>query len=166
VQLATLAVQAAAHFGNTTPASNRYAQYVILSPSGTHPDGFNTPSGSFCAWHDWNGDHGVASNYGDIAFTNMPYVYDMGSSCGTGSVNGATAQGNLDGFSMVEGHEYAETVTDQNPAGGWTNPSDGQENADECSWISSGQGAAANVTMSTGSFAMQSSWSNDTNRCD
>jgi serine protease len=165
-QLANEAVKAAAHFGNTTAASNRYVQYVILSPTGMHPDGFNTTSGTFCAWHDWNGDQGVTSPYGDIAFTNMPYVYDMGTSCGMGSVNGATtAQGKLDGFSIVEGHEYAETITDQNPAGGWTAAS-GQENADECAWISTGQGATANVTMGTSTFAMQSSWSNDTNRCD
>src|SRR4029079_7529089 len=38
--------------------------------------------------------------------------------------------------------------------------------ADECAWISSGQGASANVAMATGTFAMQSTWSNDTNRCD
>jgi len=167
-QLGQEAVRAAAHFGNTTPASNRYAQYVILSPSGTKPDGFNTPNGGFCAWHDYNGDVGVSSSYGDIAFTNMPYVTDAGSSCGQGYVNGSA--GVLDGFSMVEGHEYAETITDQNPAGGWTNHTggtyNGQENADECAWISSGQGASANVTMATGTFAMQSTWSNDTNRCD
>src|SRR5439155_14400854 len=41
-QLAAEAVKAAGHFGNATPASNRSAQYVIASPSGTHPDGFNT----------------------------------------------------------------------------------------------------------------------------
>ena len=171
-QLAQEALKAAAHFGNTTAASNRYAQYVILSPSGTHPDGFNTSSGQFCAWHDWQGDgYGVTSTVGDVAFTNMPYVYDMGASCGTGSVNGSGAQGNLDGFSIVEGHEYAETVSDQNPAGGWTNhvsgsASSGQENGDECAWISSGQGATANVTMGSGTFPMQSTWSNDTNECD
>ncbi|AND69424.1 hypothetical protein ATSB10_19700 [Dyella thiooxydans] len=168
-QLAQEAIKAAQHFGNTTAASNRYVQYVILSPSGTHPDGFNTSSGQFCAWHDWNGDQNVSSSVGDVAFTNMPYVYDMGSSCGTGSVNGSSA-GNLDGFSIVEGHEYAETVTDQNPAGGWTNHTgssyNGQENGDECAWISSGQGATANVTMGTGTFPMQSTWSNDTNECD
>jgi hypothetical protein len=167
-QLAQEAVRAAAHFGNTTAASNRYAQYVILSPSGTTPDGFNTSSGDFCAWHDYNGDVGVSSPYGDIAFTNMPYVTDAGSGCGQGYVNGAS--GILDGFSMVGGHEYAETISDQNPAGGWTNHTggtyNGQENADECSWINSGQGASANVTLSTGTFAMQSTWSNDTNRCD
>jgi len=170
-QLAQEAIKAAQHFGNTTAASNRYVQYVILSPSGTTPDGFNTSSGNFCAWHDWNGDQSVTSPVGDVAFTNMPYVYDAGSSCGTGSVNGSTAQGNLDGFSIVEGHEYAETVTDQNPAGGWTNhvsgsSSNGQENGDECAWISSGQGATANVVMGSGTFPMQSTWSNDTNECD
>jgi serine protease len=164
-QLAQEAVNAAAHFGNTTAASNRYAQYVILSPTGTHPDGFNTSTGQFCAWHDWNGDAGVSSSYGDIAFTNMPYVLDMGSSCGENFVNAGGA-GTLDGFSIVNGHEYAETVTDQNPAGGWTNASNGQENGDECAWLSSGQGASANVAMGTGSFAMQSTWSNDTNECD
>src|SRR5215469_12766434 len=39
-QLGTEAVNAAAHFGNTTAAANRDAQYDILSPTGTHPDGF------------------------------------------------------------------------------------------------------------------------------
>ncbi|MES2296691.1 MAG: PPC domain-containing protein [Pseudomonadota bacterium] len=173
-QLANEAIRAAAHFGNTTAASNRYVQYVILSPTGTKPDGFNTPQGGFCAWHDWTGDQGVTSPYGDIAFTNMPYVADMGTSCGQGSVNGST-NGKLDGFSIVEGHEYAETVTDQNPAGGWTNHTgdanyNGQENADECSWLTvSADGAQAgsqNVSMATGTFAMQSTWSNDTNACN
>ena len=170
-QLAQEALDAAAHFGNTTAASNRYVQYVILSPTGTHPDGFNTSTGQFCAWHDWQGDgYSVTSTVGDVAFTNMPYVYDMGTSCGENFVNAGSA-GILDGFSIVEGHEYAETVTDQNPAGGWTNHvkgsrSKGQENGDECAWISSGQGASANVVMNSGTFAMQSTWSNDTVECD
>ncbi|WP_266170906.1 hypothetical protein [Dyella subtropica] len=173
-QLANEAIKAAAHFGNTTAASNRYVQYVILSPTGMHPDGFNTSGGTFCAWHDYNGDTtlsgGAASSpYGDIAFTNMPYVSDMGTSCGQNYVNSGAA-GTNDGFSIVEGHEYAETITDQNPAGGWTNhtrsTSKGQENGDECAWISSGQGASANVLTGNGSFAMQSTWSNDTARCD
>ncbi|MFC4763500.1 hypothetical protein [Dyella koreensis] len=168
-QLAQEAINAAAHFGNTTAASNRYVQYVILSPTGTHPDGFNTSTGQFCAWHDYNKDAGVTSPYGDIAFTNMPYVKDMGTSCGQNFVNSGAA-GNLDGFSIVEGHEYAETVTDQNPAGGWTNHTrstyKGQENGDECAWLSSGQGASANVVMGNGTYAMQSTWSNDTVRCD
>jgi serine protease len=161
-QLGQEAVKAASHFGNTTAASNRYAQYVILSPSGTHPDGFGTSN--FCAWHDWNGDVGVSSSVGDIAFTNMPYVLDLGGSCGQNFVNSGSA-GTLDGFSIVNGHEYAETITDQNPSGGWTH-NGGAENADECAWISSGQGASANVITAHGTFAMQSTWSNDTNECD
>ena len=165
-QIANEAIKAAGHFGNTTASTNRYVQYDILSGHGTDPDNYQT--GGFCAWHDYNGDStlsgGAASSpYGDIAFTNMPYVMDQGSSCGQNFVN---SSGTLDGYSIVNGHEYAETVTDQNPAGGWTNPSNGQENGDECAWISSGQGASANVSTGQGSFAMQSTWSNDTNRCD
>jgi hypothetical protein len=34
-QLAQEAIKAAQHFGNTTAASNRYVQYIILSPTGT-----------------------------------------------------------------------------------------------------------------------------------
>ncbi len=164
-QLGVEAVNAAAHFGNTTAASNRNAQYDILSPTGTHPDGFNTLFGQFCAWHDYNGDTSlsggaVSSPYGDIAFTNMPYVTDAGASCGQNFVN---SNGTKDGMSIVNGHEYAETITDQNPAGGWTDSS-GAENADKCAWISPGStGGAFDLSLSTGSFAMQTSWGNDGN---
>ena len=161
-QLGTEAVSAAAHFGNTTAAANRDAQYVIISPTGTHPDGFNTTAGQFCAWHDWNGDSSVraTSPYGDIAFTNSPYVTDAGGACGTDFVNPGSA-GARDGISIVEGHEYAETITDQNPAGGWTDAS-GSENADKCAWIAPGtSGGVADLSLATGTFAMQSTWAND-----
>jgi hypothetical protein len=65
-QLGAEAVKAAAHFANTTAASNRYAQYVILSAPGLNPDNYRT-SHDFCAWHSYTG-----SSYGDIAITNMP----------------------------------------------------------------------------------------------
>ena len=168
-QIGVVGVAAATHFGNTTAASNRNAQYVVVSPSGTHPDGFNTASGNFCAWHDYNGDTSliggaVASSVGDVAFTNLPYVTDMGASCGQSYVNAGTA-GALDGVTIVEGHEYAETITDQNPAGGWTDTT-GYENADKCAWVGvGGTGGAQNITFSTGSFAMQATWSNDTPGC-
>ena len=162
-QLGAKAVEAAGHFGNVTPASNRNAQYVIVSPKGTNPDGFNTPSGGFCAWHGFNGNVGVSSPYGDVAFTNLPYIPDMGTSCGQNFVNfGST--GLLDGVTMVEGHEFSETVTDQNPGGGWWDAYGG-ENADKCAWISQGPGRSQNVTFATGSFAMQSTWSNDGAAC-
>ena len=162
-QLAQEAVNASNHFTSTN--GFRDAQFDILSPSGTDPDNWLTAG--FCAWHDYTGDGYGVSNP-NLAFTNMPYVTDVGASCGENFVNSGSA-GTLDGFSIVNGHEYAETVTDQFPAGGWTNHQlnhyNGQENGDECAWISSGTGAAANVSMGTGSFAMQSTWSNDTNAC-
>ncbi len=156
------AVSAAAHFGNTTAAANRDAQYVILSPHGTDPD--NYQQNGFCAWHDYNGDvslsgGAVSSPYGDIAFTNMPYIADVGASCGQDFVNSGSA-GNLDGVSIVEGHEYAETITDQNPAGGWTNQS-GEENADLCAWNTGPGAPAADLSLTTGAFAMQPTWAND-----
>ncbi len=163
-QIGSEAVKAAGHFGNTTAASNRNVQYVILSPTGTHPDGFNTTTGQFCAWHDYTGDTSLSggapgSPYGPLAFTNAPYVTDMGSSCGSNFVNPGPG-GVDDGVTIVEGHEYAETITDQFPAGGWTDLT-GNENGDKCAWISSGQGAAQNITLSTGSYPVQSTWAND-----
>src|SRR5450755_3819108 len=160
-QLGVEAVNAAAHFGNTTAAANHDAQYVILSPTGANPDGWL--SNGFCAWHDYNGDStlsggSVSSSYGDIAFTNLPYITDAGSSCGQNFVN---SNGTLDGVSIVEGHEYAETVTDQNPPGGWTDSS-GSENGDKCAWITPGtSGGSFDLTTGTGTFAMQTTWAND-----
>ena len=43
--------------------------------------------------------------------------------------------------------------------GGWLD-SRGAENGDKCAWISSGQGAASNIHLSTGTFPVQSLWSN------
>lgn len=163
-QIALEAIAAAKHFGNTTAPDNRDAQYIIASPSGTHPDGFNTAGGTFCAWHDWTGDPTLSggparSSYGGIAFTNLPYVTDLGSQCGQNFVNHGAA-GRLDGVSIIAGHEYAETVTDQNPAGGWTTGT-GLEDADVCAW-NSGRGAhAADLALATGTFAMQPTWAND-----
>ena len=167
-QLAEEAIAAAQHFGNTTPASNRYAYYVIMSAHGDNPDDYQNPTTGYCAWHDWNGDSflsgggAASSSVGDIAFSNQPYNSDAGSSCGAGFVN---SPGTLDGWTMSLGHEWQEMVSDTYPAGGWTDRS-GYENADDCAYIASGQGAAANVTFATGTFTQQSSWSNDTNECD
>ena len=156
------AVKAATHFGNTTQASNTNTQYVIVSPHGTNPDNYKTQG--FCAWHDYTGDTtlsggAVSSSDGTLAFTNLPYIPDAGASCGQGFVN---SPGTLDGVTIVEGHEYAETVTDTWPAGGWID-STGAENGDKCAWIQSGQGASQNITLTTGTFAVQSTWANDFN---
>jgi hypothetical protein len=146
-QLASEAVNAAQYFGNTTAASNASVQYVIATATGNNASGFGT---SYCAWHS-----STSSSVGNVAYTNLPYITDAGASCGA-NFNGL---GPTAGITIVEGHEFAETETDQFPSGGWLDSS-GSEIGDKCAWISSGQGAAADVTLSTGSFPVQSLWSN------
>jgi serine protease len=129
----------AQHFGVSGPD----ADVFVVSPSGTSPDGF--PGGGFCAWHSWNGTS---------AYTNLPYVLDAGSGCGSGSV-----QNQLDGFSIVGGHEYAEAITDPEVGSGWVDAS-GEEIGDICAW----QGLTA-LGLSTGGFAIQPLWSNNAGAC-
>jgi serine protease len=155
-QLAAEAVAAAQHFGNTTGASNASTQYVIATSHNHNSAGFGT---QYCAYHSW-----TTSVVGDVAWTNLPYMTDAGPSCGA-NFNGLGPDA---GITIVEGHEFAETATDQFPSSGWIDSS-GQEIGDKCAWISSGQGAAAFTTFTTGKFAVQSLWSNafanDTGGC-
>jgi len=145
--LAAEAARAAAHFGNTTAATNKTVQYAILTATGNNASGAGS---SYCAWHSW-----TSSNYGTLAYTNMPYVTDFGYACGAG-FNGL---GPNAGITIVEGHEFAETETDIFPSSGWVD-SGGAENADKCAWISSGQGASANITLGGTNYPVQSLWSN------
>jgi len=151
-QLAAEAVRAAAHFGNVATGSNNTVQYVINTATGNNASGFGS---QYCAWHS-----STSSNYGNIAFTNFPYQTDGGVGCGAGLVN---SPGTKDGITIVGGHEFAETETDIFPSSGWLD-GNGKENADKCAWISSGHGASANVSLSTGTFPVQSLWSNAFNR--
>jgi serine protease len=147
-QIAAEATRAASHFGNTSASSNQSIQYVIASPHGVTPSGFGS---QYCAWHS-----STSSSYGNIAYTNLPYMTDAGASCGA-NFNGL---GPNAGITIVGGHEMAESETDQFPNGGWLDSS-GEENGDKCAWISSGQGASARVTFPNGSaFPVQSLWSN------
>jgi len=171
-QIANVAVAAAAHFGNTTAASNRYAYYIIMSPHGTNPDNYQ---GNYCAYHDSTSAAGVNSPYGEIAYSNQPYNTDSGAGCGVGFVNNP---GTTDGYTMTLGHEWHEMMSDtffpaNGSVAGWYSTKwgaqvagQGGENSDECAWIGPGQaGGAQNVAFSTGSFAEQASWSNDTQSC-
>ncbi len=150
-QLAAEAVNAAAHFGNLTASSNTQVQYVINTATRNNASGFGV---QYCAWHS-----STSSSYGTIAYTNMPYVTDAGAGCGA-NFNGL---GSNAGITIVGGHEFAETETDIFPNGGWLDGS-GAENGDKCAWISSGQGASANVTMNGATFPVQSLWSNAFNK--
>jgi serine protease len=147
-QLAAEAVNAASHFGNTSASSNATVQYVIATSHGNSSSGFGT---QYCAYHS-----STSSSFGNVAYTNLPYITDAGASCGA-NFNGLGANA---GITIVGGHEMAETISDQFPNGGWLD-SGGSENGDKCAWISSGQGASARVTFPNGSsFPVQSLWSN------
>ena len=148
------ALRAVAHFGY-----NANADYMVFTPTGHSTTGFGT---QFCAWHS-----STSSSSGPVSFSNMPYQSDAGTACGMNFVNPAndpSGHGYFDGFSIVGGHEYAETVTDPFPSSGWVDGA-GAENGDKCAWISSGSGASTNITLSTGFYAVQSLWSNASTGC-
>jgi Ricin-type beta-trefoil lectin domain/Putative Ig domain len=146
------------------------AQIVVATQSGTCPAGFDAPSvcataGNNCGWHSSSSE----------PYINLPYLLDAGSACGKDLVNPTT--GTYDGFSLVGGADYANTITDPLPAVGpapgsspnpaWIDTGDsvsGGEVAGKCSWGISGT-PRGDVTLSTGTFAMQSLWSNLAGAC-
>ena len=145
-QIAAEAVSAAAHFGNTTQTPNLNAQYVIASASGTHPGNF--PHGGFCAWHS-----STSSSYGNIAYTNLPYVPDLG----IGACTTLSPARLIDGYESTETHEYAETVTDPFPSNGWL--SGGSEIGDLC------VNQDAYLTIGKVKIDVQGLWSNLAGGC-
>jgi Ricin-type beta-trefoil lectin domain/Putative Ig domain len=150
------------------------AQIVVATQSGTCPAGFDDSScaggaGTNCGWHSSSKE----------PYVNLPYMPDAGTACGQDAVN--TTTGTDDGFSLVGGDEYADTITDPDPSTGaapgasptpgWLDTNDVVTNplvsageiADKCLWSSGG--TAEDVTLSTGPFAMQSLWSNAAGGC-
>jgi hypothetical protein len=142
-QIQAEAVVAANHFGAGTSDN---VQIVVATPTGHSTSGFGT---SFCAYH------GVVAADPHVTYTNLPYMTDAGGSCGEDSVNGSN--GTLDGVSIVEGHELAETITDP-LLNAWYNASG--EIGDLCAWTD-----LANLTTTTGTFPVQPLWSNAANGC-
>jgi hypothetical protein len=140
------ALQAAAHFGVATGSVN--TQIVVATPTGHSTPGFGP--GGYCAYH--GGD--VLDP--KITYTNLPYITDAGRACGQDAVNGAN--GTLDGVSIVEGHELAETITDPLLTA-WYDAT-GNEIGDKCAWTN-----LADISTSAGSFAVQPLWSNAANGC-
>jgi serine protease len=121
------------------------ADVVIVTQPGTCPVGF-APGGcpgnhAYCAWH----------SYANLPYTNLPFQQDAGGSCGENSVSGVN-----DGFSIVGGHEYAETATDPF-FGGYVDNSDpgGGEIGDKCAWFDLGF-----TFLSTGAYPTQPLYSN------
>lgn len=148
-QIANEAANLAANFG-VTPNPND--DFMVFTPSGHSENGFGT---QWCAYH--------SSTSNGLSYSYMPYQPDAGTACGMNFVNPGAA-GNFDGFSIVGGHEYAETITDPQPNSGWLDGR-GSEIGDKCAWISTGTGAATDISLGGSSYAVQSLWSNAAGGC-
>jgi hypothetical protein len=142
--IAAEAARAAAQFA----ISGNNVMVMVATPHGNSTRGFGV---RWCAYH--------SSTSNNLAYTNFPYMTDAGTSCGANFINGGLA-GLLDGVSIVGGHEYAEAITDVFPSSGWLDKN-GSENGDKCAWST----RSGNITLSTGTFAVQPLWSNASSGC-
>ncbi len=142
-QVQSEALAAVQHFGLGTSVN---IQIVVATPTGQSSSGFGV---SYCAYH------GAIAAYPNVTYTNLPYMPDAGTTCGANFVNGP-----LDGVSIIEGHELAESITD--PLGNaWVDAwIPDNEIADKCAWTD-----LANITTSAGNFAVQPLWSQAANGC-
>lgn len=140
-QVQAEAQSAEQHFGFDADAS-----YVVATPHNHNSSGFGT---SYCAYHG-----ATTSKDGTIAYTNLPYITDAGRNCGANFVNPGK-RGLLDGVSIVEGHELAESQTDPQPFSGWS-----PEVGDLCAW----QGLA-DIVLGGKKYAVQPIWSNKISGC-
>jgi hypothetical protein len=133
---------------------NRSTQIDVVSPSGTNPGGgFGS---QYCAYHNVTQYAGA-----DLSWTNMPFLPDQGANCGANFIPSGPSPA-LQGFSIVGGHEYAESATDPDTATGtyaWYDVN-GEEIGDKCAW----QGIFTEATA-TGSYVQQPEWSNAISGC-
>ncbi|HWF80988.1 MAG TPA: hypothetical protein VN695_10405 [Streptosporangiaceae bacterium] len=144
-QIQAEAVAAANHFGTGNSVN---VQIVVATPTGHSTAGFGTV---FCAYH------GALAADPNVTYTDLPYMTDAAAACGENAVN-VGAKGTLDGVSIVEGHELAETITDP-LLNAWFD-ANGNEIGDKCAWV-----GLANLNTWSRAFAVQPLWSNNANGC-
>ncbi len=146
-QIAQEALRAVTHFGYDANGS-----YVVATPHGRSTSGFGS---SFCAYHS------TAYSAGQyVSYTDLPYMPDAGSSCGASIIHAPGDESAVDeGVTIVEGHEYGESVTDPVPASGWYNQQQG-EIGDICAWQN-----IQNDPFGPKSYTMQPMFSNATQSC-
>jgi len=164
LDLAREADRAAQHFHVTDLADS---QIVVATPQKFNEAGFN--QSQYCAWHDFTTPISYPGVTPGIAFVNMPYVLNAAGSCGKDFVN-PTPSGDVDGVTIVLGHEIAETVTDpgaesragQVQYGAWFDYQS-WEIGDKCAWVGDGlqvPGAAFNMVGNDGgAYPVQTLWS-------
>ncbi len=131
---------------------NNNASYVVATPHGHNSEGFGT---QFCAYHS-----SVEYESQLVSYTNLPYMPDAGQACGANYLQAPKDESSVDeGVTIVEGHEYGESITDPNPGTGWYNFTAG-EIGDACAWMD-----IQNDTFGKKSYTMQPMYSNATESC-
>lgn len=165
LELAQEAARALQYFGITDLND---AQVVVATPQKFNEAGFN--QNAYCAWHDFTTPLSYPGVTPGMAFVNMPYVLNAGGGCGKDFVNPAPS-GDLDGVTIVLGHEIAETLTDPGAEssaglvqyGAWFDYQS-WEIGDKCAWVGDGlqvPGAPFNMVGSDGAtYPVQTLWSN------
>jgi hypothetical protein len=146
-QVAAEALLGVAHFGYDPNGS-----YVVATPHGHSSTGFAT---QWCAYHS-------ATSYQAqlVSYTNLPYMPDGAGSCGANYIGAPKDEKGVDeGVTIVEGHEYGESVTDPNPPSGWYNGAYG-EIGDICAWTN-----IQNDPFGKKSYTAQPMFSNATQSC-
>lgn len=146
-QVAQEALLGVKHFGYNASGS-----YVVATPHGHSSQGFGT---QWCAYHS-------AAQYNGqlVSYTNLPYMPDAGQNCGANFISPPSDESGTDeGVTIVEGHEYGESVTDPNPPSGWYNSQQG-EIGDICAWQN-----ILNDPFGTYSWTSQPMFSNKTSSC-
>lgn len=121
----------------------------------------------YCAFHDYDlYQTGTTRRF--LPWINVPFQLDAGTGCGEGFVN---KPGTYDGFSLAAGHETMEAIADPTVSA-WYDAQDkvsgGGEIADKCAWGGAAWGGhdpIGDITLRTGTFAMQSLWSNAAGAC-
>jgi hypothetical protein len=146
-------VRAAQHFGVDPKNHPNDLVFIAL------PDHTPFPHKGACGYH---GSILSGASYGDLAYLAITYALSQGQACGENFLNSGNAGVN-DGVSIIAGHELAEAITDPINSTGWQS---GQEIGDPCIWLTSGKAASRNITLPTGTFAVQTLWSNAVNGCD
>lgn len=147
-QIAAESLVGVQHFGY-----NANGSYVVVTAHNHSEAGFGS---SYCAYHS-------ATSYNSqlVSYTNLPYMPDAGPNCGANIISPPGDESGTDeGVTIVEGHEYGESVTDPNPPSGWYNNQEG-EIGDICAW----QNIQNDPFKNGSSYTAQPMFSNATQSC-
>lgn len=148
-QVAQEALAGAVHFGGADPNGS----YVVATPHGRSTSGFGT---QWCAYHS-----ATLSGSSLLSYTNLPYIPDVGATCGAFVVAPPKDESGADeGATIIEGSEEGDSVTDPGVGTGWVDLSGFGEIGDACAWTD-----IQNDRFGKRSYTMAAMFSNASRSC-